>query len=204
VPCETVDPTTQSELELLGIIKEVDNRWHIRNRFYQELLRSVIHGRSSKTGAGKPIFISYAREDGGAMTSIVEHLKAEWLQDGLVPWADPLLRPGQEYRKELEAVIRESVAAILLVSVHFMLSEFIRDVELPLIRERHAREKMPVFPFILSPSSGDRDPWIKGLPWHPPGDNAFNELKGKARKARALQAFARELSRCLTSCDPEE
>jgi hypothetical protein len=100
------------------------------------------------------IFVSYAHQD------------SRWLgDDSLIPWLARSLRrdqvvfwwdregilPGDEYRKLIEKEIGRSAIAVLLVSQEFLNSEFIEEVELPLIRARSDAGQMLAIPILLEP-----------------------------------------------------
>jgi hypothetical protein len=104
------------------------------------------------------VFFSYSRAD------------ESWVQEGpygLVPWlaralrrhevtfwADPALRelPGVNYAGKITEEIRQADFALLLISQDFINSDFICQVELPLIRERVEREELAIIPVLVGPT----------------------------------------------------
>ena len=99
------------------------------------------------------VFVSYS------------HANRKWIeagQFGLIPWLASALRrrkvefwydlsdlaraPGADYRKRIERAILEADFALLLVSTDYLVSDFIREIEMPLIKKRLDRQELAVIP----------------------------------------------------------
>jgi len=103
------------------------------------------------------VFVSYNHEQ-----------DARWFEqerfgeEPLIPWLESMLKPqgvvfwydrarlgaGDAFRREIEEQIDRSQVAVLLVSRGFIVSQFIREVELPRIEARVRAGKMTVIPII--------------------------------------------------------
>lgn len=107
------------------------------------------------------IFISYAHED------------SQWFRDGsLIPylikslaynpdighvdvWYDKQrLIAGDLWDEEIGKAIKQAHIAILLVSQHFLISDYIRQVELPEIEKRFEKKELIIIPILV-----DRCKW---------------------------------------------
>jgi tetratricopeptide (TPR) repeat protein len=97
------------------------------------------------------VFVSYSHANAEAATRFLQHLHA--FKDIRI-WADPDLLPGNRWRDEIERSVAGSSVAVLLVSVEFLDSSFIRETELQWLFDRQRDGKIRLYPIILHPS-----PW---------------------------------------------
>ncbi len=86
------------------------------------------------------VFCSYAHEDETFRAELARHLSL--LEDsgtigGFEFWWDGLIVPGQDWNAAIDAKLRDAQVIVFLVSVDFLSSQFVREVELPLALSRH-------------------------------------------------------------------
>jgi hypothetical protein len=100
------------------------------------------------------VFISYSRLD----MDWLEKIKTPHL-DGLKNlgikvefWDDNVINPGKPWREEIEKALSTTKVALLLISGHFLNSEFIKTEELPLFFEAQEKKDLTIIPFHISPS----------------------------------------------------
>lgn len=67
-------------------------------------------------------------------------------------WDDTLLVPGQLWLNKIQTQFRSARAALLLISQKYLISRFIREVELPLLLEAQ-KEGLLIWTLFLTPST---------------------------------------------------
>ena len=143
---------------------------------------------------GKPrIFISYARENLALLNRLCDYLGQ--YQAEVTTWTDQDLQSGDVWRKKLLEELAGCHVAVLLLSVDFIKSPFIKQVEMPELERRHAAGQLRVVPVAAGPCKLDYFPWVAALQRARPTDRELLSLRPAEREA-ALQAFAVEI------CDP--
>lgn len=136
------------------------------------------------------IFVSYSHED------------SFWVQKGefgIVPWLAKSLkrkniefwfdRKGLEIGDKFKEVIEKQIAkanfVLLLISQDFMNSDFIRQVELPLIRKRVENNEISVIPILVGPVIWEEEEdtsWLFARQMLPGSPTPLVEYKGDQSK----------------------
>ncbi len=102
-------------------------------------------------------FIIYAREDKDIKQRILAHLNSFAKAYDLVLWHDEYLEAGQEWKPHIESRLEQTDLFLLLISVDFMNSEFINQVEFKFAIDRHKTNKSVVIPIIINYCQWDID-----------------------------------------------
>lgn len=101
-------------------------------------------------------------------------------KDNLVDvWSDEQIRPGDNWRVEIDAALAAAHFAVLLVSGDFYNSAFIRDVELPSLLAAADTGGCKVIPLLVSASKFPTDP-------------ALSRFQTANRDSRTLAAMTTE------------
>lgn len=96
------------------------------------------------------IFISYAHDDKKWLEKLTPYLKAlQNLGIDIDPWDDRRIKTGDKWRDEISNNLKYAKAAILMVSINFMASDFIHKKELPPLLELAERRGMKIYCLIL-------------------------------------------------------
>jgi len=95
------------------------------------------------------VFISYSNLDEKWLTMLRKQLKP--LEDkGLNVWSDKNIKPGQEWPNEIIESLARAKVAVLLISVNFLNSNFIRKQELPRFLEPARLKQLRILPVLVS------------------------------------------------------
>ncbi len=95
------------------------------------------------------IFIIYAREDKEEKKTLLNFLSPMVEPYNLTIWHDDYIQPGQEWKPHIESRLNITDIFILLVSVNFLNSKFIKQVEFKYALDRHRENKSVVIPVII-------------------------------------------------------
>ncbi|WP_163999267.1 tetratricopeptide repeat protein [Pyxidicoccus caerfyrddinensis] len=118
--------------------------------------------RAATRPTGSTIFICYAHADNAGSESsrwldqLKTHLKP-LAQRGLLAWSDQRIEVGQEWHEQIQDILQQAKAAVLLVSPDFVGSDYIREHELPQLLHRKEQGQLQLIPLLLRPALLDVD-----------------------------------------------
>lgn len=126
---------------------------------------------SNTTPTGGPhdltvhIFVAYAHEDMRWFDpeyrfNLIPFLKESLRRENTEFWYDKELMGGDEYKRLIESKIKRAHIALLMVSQHFLNSEFIETFELPHISARAERKELVVIPVLVEPCAWSDYPFL--------------------------------------------
>ena len=112
---------------------------------------AVAAGDPKAAASRDRIFISY--KHAASNKKVLDRLLFQLYdleKKGLVDvWSDLKIEPGMIWPPEIEKALSSATVAVLLVSIEFMASDFIREKELPVLLERAGRQEVTILPLIL-------------------------------------------------------
>jgi tetratricopeptide (TPR) repeat protein len=150
----------------------------------------------SPSAPAGPVFVSYSHKD------------KQWLQDlrtmlaplvraGVVDvWWDGAIKPSQRWREEIEAALASARVAVLLVSPHFLASDFIVDEELSYLLEAARQHRVKILWALLAPCLYEQTPLQSFQALHDLA-RPLNALRGAAR-GNALKAICQRIAEAVT------
>ena len=97
------------------------------------------------------VFISYSHQDVTHLARLQRYLSPHVHNGTILLWDDTRLKPGDEWKRSIERALSSARVAVLLVSVDFLASEFITQVEVPLLLAAAEARGTCILPVILTP-----------------------------------------------------
>lgn len=122
------------------------------------------------------IFVSYSHQNEEWVSKDGKYKLIPWLERQLEGqaeiWTDHALKRliGEEYTKLITEKILEADIVLLLISQDFVSSQYIMDVELPLIRNRYLASEVKILPLLLTDltkKGKEKVSWIFDLQVYP-------------------------------------
>lgn len=149
----------------------------------------VLHLVAPTLDVSKTLFISYSHKDEQWLLELKKWLKPLEQRDIVTIWDDQKIKAGADWRHEIERALTSAKAAILLISIDFLNSEFIANNELPKLLNAARDRGLQIFWIAVRPSNVDETEIIKYQAVHkePP----LCELEEAVREAHFLRIYKR-------------
>ncbi|GAB6140453.1 leucine-rich repeat domain-containing protein [Methylosoma difficile] len=109
--------------------------------------RSKFYGEWETMTVPLKIFISYSKHDVQHKDMLLKHLSG--LRGKIITWNDQDLLPGEEWDTRIKAELGKADVVLYLVSAHSMATDYIQNVELPLVEARCQAEECKLAPVIV-------------------------------------------------------
>jgi hypothetical protein len=103
------------------------------------------------------MFVSYSHENAVWCKRLLPVLKVTANVETIQPWHDTELKAGDRWDKEIRAELERMHIFLCLVSIHFLASDYIQDVELPRAKARYKKGEIEVVPVLLYPMDLEHD-----------------------------------------------
>ena len=85
----------------------------------------------------------------------------------LEPWDDRNISAGDDWRLQIEAAMERAAVAVLLISADSLVSQFIRDCEVPYLLQRREKDGIRIIPLIVHACGWKTKPWIEATQCRP-------------------------------------
>jgi hypothetical protein len=133
----------------------------------------------------KKIFISYNGQDRPYLERLITHLKGYTLKDRIDIWDETKMIPGKDWKETIKQALSQAKVAVLLVSSHFLSSDFTNKDELPILLEAADRGDVELLPIIIDPSASlfnERDPL-----------NQYQVMNSSSKPVRWMKPYEQEV-----------
>ncbi len=109
------------------------------------------------------LFVSYSHKDSVWLEELRPHLKSLAIEKDFdtLFWDDTQIIAGSDWKTEIDEALNFAKVAILLISKHFLSSDFITSQELPALLIAAKQKIIEILPIILSPCRYEFHPQLK-------------------------------------------
>jgi hypothetical protein len=138
------------------------------------------------------VFISYSHADKEWLERLKRHLKP-LVREGLLDcWDDTHIRPGDDWKREIQNALDTAQVAVLLISADFFASDFIDENELPPLLTAAQAKGVRILPVILSASRFARNPSLTRFQVANPPNRPLDEMP-RAEQEKVLDRLAQTI-----------
>lgn len=95
------------------------------------------------------VFISYSHFDREHLARLNPHLKLLQMRGAIRTWVDQEIRPGDDWESELHDNLRNAQIYVALLSPEYLASNFVNEVELPVVWERAEQNASSVLAVVV-------------------------------------------------------
>lgn len=107
--------------------------------------------REAKPTKPIEVFFSYSHRDEKMRDRLEAHLSTLKRENVIAGWHDRKIKPGTEWKGQLDEHLETSDIILLLISADFLASDYCYDIELDRALARHDAGEARVIPIILRP-----------------------------------------------------
>jgi hypothetical protein len=143
------------------------------------------------------VFISYSHADRKWLDRLLENVRP-LVRDGHIQvFSDNGIMVGADWRSEIQAALDSASIAILLISTHFLASDFIMNEELPYLLAGAADKGTIIMPVIVTPSLFETMPSLSRFQVANSPRKPLSAMR-PAEWQKVLVDLAREIQRRVT------
>jgi tetratricopeptide (TPR) repeat protein len=147
------------------------------------------------------VFISYSHKDAKWKDKLVVQLSVLAAEGRLEIWDDRRIAAGDDWFPEIEQAMNAAKVAVLLVSADFLVSKFIRSVEVPRLLQRRQDEGLRIVPILVRPCPWKKVEWLAKIQMRPRDGREI--ARGNAYKIdKDLAAIAEEIDDLIRAAAP--
>lgn len=152
---------------------------------------SPLGGAAAMVNGAPWVFISYAHEDQALRQEFEQHLGTYTVNKSLRLWTDDLIEAGDQWQAKILEGIQQCHVAVLLLTHHFMASDFIMNTEMRLLGERYDRGEIRIVPILMSPCDARINDWLAARQVVPSIDDPVPRDPASHARQKALVDLAR-------------
>lgn len=141
-------------------------------------------------------FVSYSHQDADMVLPFYEHLKVATKPCGVDFWIDEEIRAGDVWDQKIKTALTKTQVFVFCVSIGFINSRYIQQVELKDARAKHDRGEALIIPVLMKDCPFEAVEFLKELQVLPKGAKPITSkrpyAKGYAETARAIAKLLNE------------
>ena len=160
----------------------------------KEAIESLVNSLPPKR---EQVFISYSHRDSEWLYKFQDALKPYTWNKAINLWDDSQIPPGAKWREEIKKALASAKVAVLLVTIRFLASEFIRDVELQEFLRASEADGLKILPVAVGPSEYEVTP-LKEYQFVNKPDRSLMEMD-EAEQEKELVRICRKIKEALNS-----
>jgi len=109
------------------------------------------------------VFISYSHNDEEWKDRLMKHLNILKMEDVIDVWEDRQIQAGDDWYEKITTALNQATVAVMLITADFLISDFIRRDELPLLLEKRKKDGLKIIPIIVKPFDFQSVNWLKKI-----------------------------------------
>jgi hypothetical protein len=146
------------------------------------------------------IFLSYSHKDERDKDRLATQIKVLERTGKIDLWNDDRIQVGSDWKKDIDEAMAKAKVAILLITANYLTSNFILDVEVPELLERHKKAGLNIFPVIARECAWEEVSWLVEMNVRPKNGNPVWRSAGRYAD-RELANIAREVASIIKEAD---
>jgi hypothetical protein len=160
-------------------IQEINNT--TSNKIFPAYIPSIKKDSTQRT-VGRTLFVSYSHNDVEWLARLRIHLKPYVKSGKLTIWDDSNIGAGSDWKNEIKNALNSSKVALLLVSAHYLASDFIVENELTPLLNLAQNGGTNILPIIVEPCDYSTSPL-----------NKFQSLNPETNPLSGMSKFDQEV-----------
>ena len=176
---------------MAGLAREPLARPRSASEFCRLLAETTPASTGAASASGRSVFVSYSHRDAEWLERVRVHLRPLERQGRVTLWDDTRIQPGSNWREQIRQALEGASAAILLISSHFLASDFCANEELPHLLTSAAGRGVRILPVIVSPCQLNATPLLAALQAvNPPTRTLIEMDRGEQERVLVMLANA--------------
>jgi tetratricopeptide (TPR) repeat protein len=127
------------------------------------------------------IFISYSHKDKDWKDQFLSQLGVFVKQDLLNVWEDRRIGAGEDWYEKIQESMKSATVAVLLISQHFLTSDFILREEVTSLLRRRDEKGLVIFPVLIRACNWQVVDWLSRMQVRPTDARPVASYKGNQR-----------------------
>lgn len=125
------------------------------------------------------IFVSYSHEDEPQKKRLMTHLDGLGSAGKVEVWSDARIGAGANWQQEIDQAMARATVGVLFVTPNFLVSNFIKIREVPILLQRSQTEGLRIVPILAKYCVWKQIDWLKAMDFRPKGDEPVWRVGGR-------------------------